>query len=110
MDASAKSEDQILVQLLLFSDKNFRNRCLLRDAAATIGYDYAYISKLFKRKVGISFRQYVNNLRIIESKPLLTAGDKSIEEIARDTDRDNFMTAEQALEYGLIDKIYTHRD
>ena len=82
VDTSAKSEDQILVQLLLFSDKNFRNRCLLRDAASSIGYDYAYISKLFKRKVGISFRQYVNNLRIIESKPLLTAGDKSIEEIA----------------------------
>jgi AraC-like DNA-binding protein len=54
----------------------------LRDAASSIGYDYAYISKLFKRKVGISFRQYVNNLRIIESKPLLTAGDKSIGEIA----------------------------
>ena len=30
---------------------------------------------------------------------------KSIEEIARDTERDNFMTAAQALEYGLIDKI-----
>ena len=35
---------------------------------------------------------------------------KSIEEIERDTDRDYFMTAEQALEYGIIDKIYTHRD
>ena len=35
---------------------------------------------------------------------------KTIEQIERDTDRDNFMTAEQALEYGLIDKIYTHRD
>jgi ATP-dependent Clp protease protease subunit len=35
---------------------------------------------------------------------------KSIEEIERDTDRDHFMTAEQALEYGIIDKIYTHRD
>ena len=35
---------------------------------------------------------------------------KSIDQIERDTDRDNFMTAEQALEYGLIDKIYTHRD
>ncbi|MBP3571603.1 MAG: ATP-dependent Clp endopeptidase proteolytic subunit ClpP [Clostridia bacterium] len=35
---------------------------------------------------------------------------KSIEQIERDTDRDNFMTAEQALEYDLIDKIYTHRD
>ena len=30
---------------------------------------------------------------------------KSIDEIARDTERDNFMTAAQALEYGLIDKI-----
>ena len=35
---------------------------------------------------------------------------KTIEQIERDTDRDNFMTAQQALEYGLIDKIYTHRD
>ena len=34
---------------------------------------------------------------------------KSIEEIARDTERDNFMTAKQALEYGLIDKIFSKR-
>ncbi len=34
---------------------------------------------------------------------------RSIEEIARDTERDNFMTAKQALEYGLIDKIYDKR-
>ena len=30
---------------------------------------------------------------------------RSIEEIESDTERDNFMTAEQALEYGLIDRI-----
>ena len=35
---------------------------------------------------------------------------KSLEQIERDTDRDYFMTAEQALEYGIIDKIFTHRD
>ena len=34
---------------------------------------------------------------------------RSIEEIARDTERDNFMTAKQALEYGLIDKIFDRR-
>ncbi len=34
---------------------------------------------------------------------------KSIEEIARDTERDNYMTAEEALSYGLIDKIFTKR-
>lgn len=31
------------------------------------------------------------------------------EELLRDTDRDNFMTAKEALEYGLIDEIMTHR-
>ena len=34
---------------------------------------------------------------------------RSIEEIARDTERDNFLTAQQALEYGLIDKIFAKR-
>ncbi len=35
---------------------------------------------------------------------------KSIEEIARDTERDNFLTAEQAMEYGLVDKVIGKRD
>jgi ATP-dependent Clp protease protease subunit len=34
---------------------------------------------------------------------------RSIEQIARDTDRDNFMSAEQAAEYGMIDKVLTNR-
>ncbi len=34
---------------------------------------------------------------------------RPLEEIARDTERDNFMSAEQALDYGLIDKIITAR-
>jgi len=34
---------------------------------------------------------------------------KPIETIAANTERDNFMTAEEALEYGLIDKVIAHR-
>ena len=34
---------------------------------------------------------------------------KSVEEIARDTERDNYMTAQEAKEYGLIDEIVTNR-
>lgn len=34
---------------------------------------------------------------------------KSIEQINIDTERDNFLTAEQAMEYGLIDKVIAHR-
>ena len=35
---------------------------------------------------------------------------KSSEQIMRDTERDNFMSATQALEYGLIDKIFYDRN
>ena len=35
---------------------------------------------------------------------------KPIEQIEKDTDRDNFMTAEQALAYGLIDRIITKHE
>ncbi len=34
---------------------------------------------------------------------------KSYEDLVRDTDRDNFMSAREALEYGLIDEILTKR-
>ena len=34
---------------------------------------------------------------------------KSIEEIARDTERDNYLSAQEALEYGLVDKVIAHR-
>lgn len=34
---------------------------------------------------------------------------KPIEVVERDSDRDNFMSAEEAVEYGLIDKIMLHR-
>ena len=34
---------------------------------------------------------------------------KSLEQIEKDTERDNYMTAEEALEYGLIDSIMSKR-
>jgi ATP-dependent Clp protease protease subunit len=35
---------------------------------------------------------------------------RKLEEIEKDTDRDNFMSAEEAAEYGLIDRVITTRD
>lgn len=35
---------------------------------------------------------------------------KPIEQIALDTERDNYLTAQDAVEYGLVDKIITHHN
>ena len=34
---------------------------------------------------------------------------KTVEDLARDTDRDNWLTAQEALEYGLVDKVIDER-
>ena len=34
---------------------------------------------------------------------------KPIEQVEKDTDRDNYMSAQEALEYGIIDKVIEHR-
>lgn len=41
---------------------------------------------------------------------LADATGRTVEELERDTDRDNWLSAEEALEYGLIDSIITNRE
>lgn len=38
---------------------------------------------------------------------LASRSGQDIEVVARDTDRDNFMSAQDAVEYGLIDEVLT---
>ncbi len=43
------------------------------------------------------------------NKILASHTGQDIETVAKDTDRDNYMTADEALKYGLIDKIIDSR-
>ena len=52
---------------------------------------------------------HIKKTRSNINKILSEATGKTLEEIERDTERDNFMSANEALEYGLIDKVITKR-
>lgn len=43
------------------------------------------------------------------NKILANNSGKPLEQVEKDTDRDNFMSAKEALDYGIIDKIYDKR-
>ena len=51
----------------------------------------------------------IQDLKQLLNAVLAEKTGQSLETIARDTDRDNYMSPSQALEYGLIDRILTHR-
>jgi ATP-dependent Clp protease protease subunit len=59
--------------------------------------------------IGIQAREI---LRMRESLNAILAfhSGQSMERIEKDTERDYFMTAQEALEYGIIDKIMTKRE
>ena len=51
----------------------------------------------------------IQDLKQLLNAVLAEKTGRSLETIARDTDRDNYMSPSQALQYGLIDSILTHR-
>lgn len=51
----------------------------------------------------------IQDLKQLLNTVLAEKTGQSLETIARDTDRDNYMSPSQALEYGLIDRILSHR-
>ena len=50
----------------------------------------------------IKLRHQLNNIMAMHTG-------KDLETIARDTERDNFMSADEGVRYGLIDKVLSHR-
>ena len=53
--------------------------------------------------------KHIEKTRNTLNKILAEKTGKPIEEIEKDTERDNFMSAEEAMKYGLIDKVITSR-
>ncbi len=53
--------------------------------------------------------EHIKNIRANMNRILSENTGKPVEIIERDTDRDFYMTAEQAVEYGIIDKVYKNR-
>lgn len=65
-----------------YLDENFTKDIYLDALAEKYNVTVKYMSKLLKTALGIPFKQYINNLRILKSKELLTNADNRIEDIA----------------------------
>ena len=73
----------------------------LTDAARALNYNEKYISRLMKQELGVSFMQFVQQLRLQNATQLLTKTNLSIEEIVRRVGYTN-----QSHFYSLFQKRY----
>ena len=56
--------EKLLHKIFYFVEENFNADCSLSNLAANTGYDYYYLSRYFKKIVGISFNSYVTHYRL----------------------------------------------
>lgn len=77
-----ESQNTPLFLLLSYISLNYQKDCTLSLAARELGYDYAYLSRLFKRKTGVSFTEYLNMFRISQAAYLLRSTQESISAVA----------------------------
>ena len=73
---------ELIKKAMLYISEHFSNPLTLEEVAAYVHLHPSYFSTLFKSSTGSSFKEYLNMVRIEESKRLLSNTDYSIIDIA----------------------------
>ncbi|UJF35727.1 helix-turn-helix transcriptional regulator [Paenibacillus hexagrammi] len=82
--AAVKEQSNPLVdKAVQHLQQHFRTDLSVEEVAEAVGINPAYLSRLFKQQVGKTIVEYLTNLRLEESKQLLSESSLNIHEIAR---------------------------
>ncbi len=71
-------KEHLLHRIFEFIEGEYGKECLLKQLAESLSYDYSYLSRYFKRSVGISYNDYVNRYRISKACELLSNTDNTV--------------------------------
>ncbi len=76
------SQMKTLYRILLYVEQNYSGDCTLKEVAKHLQYDYPYLSKLFVKRMGIPFTEYLNHYRITQACYMLENDNQPIGDIA----------------------------
>lgn len=74
--------NELIKKAMVYISQNFQTTITLEDVANHVHLHPSYFSTMFKQSIGSSFKEYINMVRIEESKRLLSNTDFSIIDIA----------------------------
>ncbi len=69
-------------RIFRYIQESYASDCTLAGLALEMGYDYSYLSRYFKRVIGISFNEYVNQVRVSHACYLMTNSAMNMIEIS----------------------------
>lgn len=80
---------QIIAKALRYINKNYREKITLKDIEQNLHVNTSYFSTLFKHEMGVTFTDYLNELKIEYASNLLTNTNLSIIDILLSTGFDD---------------------
>lgn len=75
--------DSIINEVISFVNKHYHKPLTLQTFCDQTHYNLSYISRRFKQETGMTFREYVQKIRIEKACELLAGSDMTVSEIAR---------------------------
>ncbi|MDF2511220.1 MAG: AraC family transcriptional regulator [Herbinix sp.] len=80
--AASSNLSNTIQQCCDYIEINIFNKFELSDMASNLGYTEYYLSRKFKKEIGISINDYIRNLKIEKAKVLLASTHESIQKIS----------------------------
>lgn len=98
----------LLFKILSYVEHNFKKDCSLNALTLTVGYNAEYISRFFKRKMNISYNQYLNARRLNHAAHLLRNTNETALNCALESGYSSLRTFNRnfKLYYGMTPKEY----
>ena len=106
--SACDDKNNLLVRIFRFVEQNYTGDCSLEQLSKDTGYEYTYISRIFKRFTGLSYNEYVNTLRLNHAGYLLHNTDLSMLECAMDCGYNSLRTFNRNFKdtYGMAPNEY----
>lgn len=79
----ASSQEGVLGSILHYIHHNYTSNITLESIAPLFGYNHSYLGKIFRKKMGVSFNEYIDRKRIERAKTLLLQDDAKVYAISK---------------------------
>ncbi|MBO5908460.1 MAG: helix-turn-helix transcriptional regulator, partial [Clostridia bacterium] len=72
--------DDLFCKVLIFVDRFYEENITLKSAAKEMGVSYEYLSRMFTKKSGMNFSEFLNTFRLQKATAMLSDKNLSISE------------------------------
>jgi Response regulator containing CheY-like receiver domain and AraC-type DNA-binding domain len=81
-EISTGSREHIIEDMLQYINQNYSKNLKLESLAQLFGYNSSYLGKIFQKKIGLSFKVYMDRIRIAHAKKFLQNENLKVYQIA----------------------------